>query len=169
MASLLVDIVPWVLPYEDIPISITWDNKDINDLVEVRMRKEIQIVEILNGKIDSEVIKDDYVIRVIIPSYIQNEAARGYVGIVVSYPQIPNEQLSRFDFMTRLIGRSELQNKSEILVFRPFLELREIKIIRNRLGLDLVHKGFGDIEIKVEGMIKGEVVTHSKTILRRTK
>ncbi len=169
MSELEVKIVPWVLPNEHIPISITWREKQKDDQIQIIINNRFTINEILSGKIIKEITKDDNKILYITPSFIQNKEALGYLGIILSYTQIPTEQMMSFKFKTILIQKSKPQksNSSYIMIFRPSLELKELKVIQNKLGIELIHRGFGDIEIKVEGRVEGKIVTHNRNILRR--
>ncbi len=168
MKNIELEIAPWVLPFEEIPVSFVWDNKNKDDFLELKFDKDLDLIEILNGVIVEKTIYENLIKLILKPNFIKNEFAKGYVGIILKYSKIPIDEQLNFKILAQLkLGtRLSCSNKCNIRILRPKIFFDKISVIENKLGIELIHQGFGDIEFTIEGRVKGRVVTHSKNIVK---
>lgn len=163
-------IVPWALPNEKMPMHVTWSPDVFFDEIHVKVPPDITIDDILN--VDEVVLREhEATITRVKPPL---EGVPCYFGMVVSAPKIFQELKAARKIEVKFIRKEETFYCLELYgrIFRPSLEMKcpsEIELTdsleKNRLPLSLKYVGFGDIELKIEATIGGQIVSVGESIV----
>ncbi len=167
-----VNIVKWALPREKIPLHIKF-NKEIQfDKIIVHLPRDFELVEVINVK--------DYKIEdngdIIISSIKKAKAPCGiFCGLVIRYTKIPDHLKFSKKILVDIIKNNQKIHSldMECRIFRPLLKVKNApKIIElsdkkksSTIPLELQYLGFGDIQISIEGLIGGNIVSIGDSLM----
>lgn len=167
-AQVQSNIVPWVLPREDIPFSVRWTDKIDYDKIVVEVQPDMQIKELVNvGRHDLSSTQASI--------YEVKEALNSpqYFGGVIATKGITKELKEAKDVTIKFYREGLIihQETLQARIFRPLLELLEfpakitLKDERATVPLTVRYVGFGDVNLHVLGYIGGRIVTHGKSLV----
>jgi hypothetical protein len=165
-------IASWALPKEPIPFNASWNKPFDFDRVEVLVPKDIEIVELLN--VEEYTVNESGAVFHRVKSVPE---APIYFGGVVRTKRIPRKLTTarrvviRFSLKSKTVREVTLQAR----VFRPRVELIDApkSLVMSEKGgheipVRMKYRGFGDVTIKIQGIINGRRVTTGKSSVSRT-
>jgi hypothetical protein len=165
-----VHVVKWALPREGIPVSITWGPRVSFNKIKIELPEDLQFVEFLNTK--SKRVRKN--IATIEPIHSTIPEATGYAAMILRSTEVYNDLISVRRFLITFLENKEAGKVVEAIarVFRPILEIveypRVIDILDSdnvSLPLHLKYKGFGNIQVRFETKIAGEIVSYGDSII----
>jgi len=173
-----VFIAPWVLPKEDIPINIIWNQDFKYDHVKINVPKNLILVDTINlvdyNKDEEEII----ILKQDIKRISDQDSFPNFFGLIFRYPYhnfkplilfkeisisfYNNDEVIKNIFLTAKIFRPKLYNISRI----PSIILTDNKFDYD-IPIQLLCRGFGFIKTSLNATIKGVEVDFDKTLLER--
>ena len=171
-------IAPWVLPNEEIPIHIKWNQDFEFDIIEIEFPKDIEFIEAINlnnfkeEKLKIIIQKED--IRFI----IYNHSFVSYFGIIFLYKEINFKELKLFKDIIVSFKKNDNNIKQFNMtakIFRPLLinisKLDPIRIDNNNtnhsIHLNLESKGFGYVSTYIEVKVNKLKLSFNESIMER--
>ena len=166
------NIVPWVLPKENIPISIEWTDEIIFDKIQIKIPNDFEFVEFLN--VEEVDIKDNLAIikRIIKPTLTDAPNYFGFLVIstkIYSKLKVAKKISVDFSYNDKIIKSLSLYAR----IFRPTLvvtdEIDSIELTEDdekcKLPIHLKYIGFGDIRLSIMAEIGGRIVSQGESIV----
>lgn len=171
-------IGPWVLPNEEIPAHITWDEKFDFEQIIINFPDDLDFVELLNAvykKItNSEIFIDKKDIK-----HLGHGAHPYFIGIIFLNKKIDFDGLKLFrDIFFRFIdkdGQIVKNVKLTAKIFRPKLinisEIPPILLTDDKkdysVDINLEYRGFGFVSIKLEPEFNKSKIPFDKSIFEK--
>jgi hypothetical protein len=159
------DIVPWALPKEDIPFSVTWPNNLNFDKIDISVDTGLKITKIVNVLEHGPWLSQSITIK----KLKRAENGPNYFGATVVLDTIPNELKISKEIRLGFYQRTEIVSEQKIRaqIFRPRLEIVECPTQINithkedqEISLVMKYSGFGDVNMQIVGRtLSGKVVT----------
>jgi hypothetical protein len=164
-----IHIAPWALPNEAMPIHISWDPQLNFDTVTVSIPEGFGFVEFTN--VDQVRIEDR---KAIIDKSMIRGSSSSYFGCVIRCERIPKETSLQSTVVISFSSHDRVEFSHELLarIFRPQLDfisapesikLKDGDTVRS-LPLRLRYTGFGDVQLRVEATIGGNIVSEGGSI-----
>lgn len=171
MQSIETDVVPWALPREEIPITIKWPKDFEFDKIKITLPNTMELRELLNIK---DFQKRDNIIE-IDKTNVALSSYSSFIGAIVSTIDIPKE-LKHADIINiEFIKNERSLEKTQVIarIFRPLLEItdypKKIMLTDSNevhiLPMKLKFVGFGDIEVRIDAILEGKIVSEKQTII----
>lgn len=175
-SNLECSIAPWTLPCEKIPISVKL-SKNVNfDKIRITLPTNFKFDDFINiGSVDflDNIAEIDELIKT------KSSNTPLYFGIIISSKDIPKELKTLENITIELIENNEIKQEKVLhaRIFRPLLKIIDIddEIILNddcenyEIPMNIKYMGFGDINLKIEskikGEIKGQIISKNETII----
>lgn len=166
-------IVPWVLPREDIPISIKIPKNMIFDEIRLKLPSNFKFVDFVNIA-DVEINNSQLAtIKEIIKT--KHSEAPNFFGFVVVSTKIPETLKTSKKILVEICLNNIIVEKIELIakIFRPKLEITDIidQIELNddrkvyKVPMNLKYIGFGDIKLAREASIQGRIVSQGESLI----
>ena len=171
-------IAPWVLPNEEIPLHITWDQDFEYDYIKIEFQRDLKFSEIINVRKYN--IKNSTI--TIQKSQIRHLSGEdkfpNYIGIVLIYENLEFKQLKLFkDILFTFNKNSKVKQVFTLTakIFRPELrnitENKRITINDEKLNysvpINLECTGFGFISIYIKVKINKITLSFKESIFER--
>lgn len=163
-------IVPWSLPNEEMPMHVTWGPDVFVDEIQVKVPSDIAIDDVWN--VDEVILREHEAIITKLKTPL--EGVPSYFGMIVSAPEIFQELKAARKIEVKFIREGKCFYYLDLYcrIFRPCLEMKcpsEIELAdsveKNKLPISLKYVGFGDIELKIEATIGGQIVSVGESIV----
>lgn len=163
-------IAPWALPNEPMPIHIGWEPQFDFQTATVGIPEGFDFVEFTNlDKVRLEGRK-----AIVDKSMVGKGGTSSYFGCVICCGRIPKETSFEGMVVVSFVHHEQVEFSRELLarIFRPQLafidapetiELKDGGTVRS-LPLHLRYTGFGDIQLRVEATIGGNIVSEGGSI-----
>ena len=163
-------IAPWALPNEAMPIHIRWEPQFDFQSATVSIPEGFDFVEFTNlDEVRLEGRK-----AIVDKSMVAKGGSSSYFGCVICCKQIPKETSLEGVVLISFVHheRVEFSRKLRAKIFRPQLafidapetiKLKDSGTVRS-LPLHLRYTGFGDVQLRVEATIGGNIVSESGSI-----
>lgn len=171
-SEMKVNIVPWVLPKEIIPISIEWTKEIIFDEIQIKIPDDFKFVEFLNVE-EVNVKKNQAIIKRIIKSTLPDSP--NYFGFLVNSSEIYEElKIAKRITVDFLHEKNIVKSLNlDARIFRPALvatdKIDTIELTDEheecKLPIHLKYIGFGDIRLSIRAEIKGRIVSQGESIV----
>lgn len=169
-------IAPWVLPNEEIPVHLIWDNDFEFDYVKIFLPEDIILKEIIN--VDNYEIKKEIII--IPKKEIKKVHFPNFFGLLLNYTSIVIEKLKLFRDIKICFYKSEILRFETILtakIFRPKIinksELTPIILDDStteiNVPLNLQCVGFGYVDLKLKASINKLVISIEKNLIEKVQ
>lgn len=163
-------IAPWALPNEDIPIHIRWESGLEFQTVRINIPEGFAFAEFVN----LDEVQIEGLSATVEKSKISRGDASTYFGCVVRYTRIPDGATHEGKVIFSFADGAQSKFSSELTarIFRPVLtfvnppksiELTDASKLRT-LPLYLKYTGFGDIQLRVEAVIGGSIVSEGGSV-----
>lgn len=171
-------IGPWVLPNEEIPVHLTWDENFAYDKILIEFPKDLTFIELINA-VYSSLDDSNIVIEKNDIKHLGHETHPNFLGIIFIYNEINFAGLKRFcDINFNFLNKgSEIVKKINLTtkIFRPKLknisEIQPIKLTDNEndyvVDINLIYEGFGIVSIKLEPEINKSKIPFDQPIFER--
>lgn len=171
-------IGPWVLPNEEIPIHIIWNENFDFEQILVEFPSDLNFVELINAvyskHTDSKIIikKEDI-------KHLGHGTHPNFIGIIFIYNEINFEGLKQFhDIFFKFLNKNcEILKEIKLTakIFRPRLrnmtEVQPIQLTDNKndysVEINLIYEGFGFVAIKLEPEINKSKIPFDETIFEK--
>ena len=170
MSTISGHIVPWALPKEEIPFHVTWPHDFHFDTARITLSNNLELKEMLN--IQSYDISNNIIeVTEIRKSQVSNIS---YFGGVITTSDIGNELKRAEKILIEFLENGKTKDSIELIarIFRPLLEVTEYPSIITltdgvqQMPIKLRFTGFGDINIKMESKISGNIVSERQTMIQ---
>lgn len=164
MPKISTSIAPWVLPNEEIPVYVYLNKTLSYSKIEIEIPDYCHVVETINI-LDYEQ-KDNHIIITKIGTFPFSK--KDYFGLIITTDKIFDELAIKIPIKITLSETSgNLQTDiSYARIFRPLIEINQIprEILLNEiddtiLPIHLKYKGFGDVSLRIECTVGGDIVT----------
>jgi len=169
-------IAPWVLPNEDIPVHLIWDNDFEFDYLIVYLPEDIELLEILN--VEEYEIKEGLII--ISKRNIKRVHFPNFFGLLLKYNSIEIENLKLFrDIRISFYKSEEIKFETTLIakIFRPKIidksKIRPIILDDSttsvNISLNLQCVGFGFVDLKLKAIINRVQISIEKNLIEKVK
>ena len=171
-------IAPWVLPNEEIPMHIKWNQDFEFEFIEIEYPKDVEFTEVINVNSFKEEKSKIIIQKEDIRYIIYNYSFLSYFGIIFLYKDINFKELKLFkDIIVSFKKNDNIikQFNMTAKIFRPMLinisNLNPITINDNNINhsvhLSLESKGFGYVSTYIEVKINRLKISFNESILER--
>jgi len=171
-------IAPWVLPNEEIPMHIKWNQDFEFDFIEIDYPKDVDFVEVINVNNFKEEESKIIILKEYVRYIMYNNSFSSYFGIIFLYEDINFKELKLFKDILIVFKKDEKiikQFNMTAKIFRPMLinisNLNPITIDNNSINhsvhLSLESKGFGYVSTFIEVKINKLKISFDESILER--
>lgn len=170
--GIIHSIVPWVLPREDIPIRIEIPNGMNFDKIRIRIPPDFKFIHFINVE-GVEITENIAIIENIFKTKLVKSPT--YFGLVVTSTEIPEKLKTLKQIFVEIFLNGKIIEEITLnaRIFRPKLEVtdivQEIELTEDveeyKVPMNLKYVGFGDVKLKIQGQIKGQIVSHGDSLI----
>ncbi len=166
-------IAPWVLPKEEIPMYVYLNKLTSLSKIKIELPECCDVIETINVLEKQEKEKIIEISKIGETPYFE----KNYFGLVLQSNKIFDDLAIKTPIKITLVETdgTEEEHIVHAKIFRPRMEINQIptkiSIIENEetvLPIHLKYQGFGDVSIRIEGTIGGDIVTEGGRMLMDT-